>query len=344
MTSTNLTSGVSNVVFLGTPAFALPTLKALYAAEGFHIAAVVTQPDRPAGRGNKLTPPPVKVLTEELGDIPLFQTVSLKKDQVLLNHLKDLKADFWVTVAFGQILNQDILDIPVIATVNAHASLLPEFRGANPIQQAILQGKKETGISTMLTELGIDTGAVLSKVTVNIETQDTLGSLSDKLAEAAAPLMISTLRGMLGGTIVARPQNHEQATHAAKCQKEEALLQWENSAEVLQRQIRAFNPVPGATVFFQGNRIRLLSSRCLMTEELNQDIPTGILPGDIVSTSDSGLVVQTGQGLLEILLLQPAGKREMLATDWAKGNLKIQSDTTQNQFFPYRFESVIPVC
>lgn len=313
---------VSNIVFLGTPDFALPTLSALYEAEGFHISAVITQPDRPAGRGKKLTPPPVKVLAESLGDIDVFQTESLKKDTVLLAHLKGLSPDFFITVAFGQILNKEILAIPTFGTINAHASLLPEFRGANPIQQSILQGKTETGITTMLTERGVDTGPILKHTSLTIDNQDTLGTLSEKLSKAAAPLVIETLRGLLAKTVTPVAQNHDISTHAPKCSKEDAVIQWTEPAQTIQQKIRAFNPAPGATTFFKQDRIKLLSSQCVTTAENSRLENPAVSPGHIIGISESGIQVQTGAGMLEILTLQPAGKKEMPAKDWAKGNLQ----------------------
>jgi methionyl-tRNA formyltransferase len=309
------------IVFLGTPAFSLPALQTLADDDRFEVAAVVTQPDRPAGRGQKLTPPPVKTLGEKLG-IPTFQTPSIKKDEVLKAHLKSLAPDFLVTVAFGQILTQEVLDIPKLGTVNAHASLLPEFRGANPIQQAILQGKTETGITTMLTELGVDTGPMLLKHTVRIGENETLGELTQRLSEAAGPLLVDTLAGMKAGNVKPEAQPHEQATHAPKCAKEDAILNWHEPAEVLHRKIRGFNPAPGAATFLAGERIKIL--RSTRTNSKNS-IKTGV-PGQILAIIEVGIQVQTGEGVLEITSLQPAGKREMSARDWALGQFKADAN------------------
>lgn len=307
------------IVFLGTPAFSLPALQALADDARLEIAAVVTQPDRPAGRGQKLTPPPVKQLADQLG-LPCFQTASIKKDETLKQHLKSLEPDFLVTVAFGQILTQEVLDIPKIATVNAHASLLPEFRGANPIQQAILQGKTETGITTMLTELGVDTGPMLLKHTVAIGENETMGELTERLSQVCGPLLVETLTGMKDGRVQPETQPHEQATHAPKCVKEDALLDWEEPAAFIHRKIRAFNPAPGAATFLNGERIKILQARIPDSEEI---LKTG-RPGEISAIIESGILVQTGQGALEIRSLQPAGKRGMPARDWALGYFKGQ--------------------
>ncbi len=306
------------IVFMGTPAFSLSALQALADDVRIAIAAVVTQPDRPAGRGQKLTPPPIKTLGEQLG-LPVFQTPSIKKDDTLKAHLRGLAPDFLVTVAFGQILTQDVLDIPKVGTVNAHASLLPEFRGPNPIQQAILQGKPETGITTMLTELGVDTGPMLLKRTIAIEPNETMGELTGRLSQLAGPLLVETLTGMVAGSVQPEAQAHEQATHAPKCAKEEALLDWQEAADVLHRKIRAFNPAPGAATFLNGERFKILQAR--QTSDSKNFLKTG-QPGEILAIIESGILVQTGSEPLEIQTLQPAGKREMPARDWALGALQ----------------------
>lgn len=313
------------IVFLGTPAFSLPSLQTLANDERIEIVAVVTQPDRPAGRGQKLTPPPIKTLGEQLG-LPTFQTASIKKDETLKQHLRDLAPDFLVTVAFGQILTQEVLDIPKVATVNAHASLLPEFRGANPIQQAILQGKAETGITTMLTELGVDTGPMLLKHVLTIGTEETMGELTERLSQVGGPLLADTLVGMKNGTVQPEVQPHELATHAPKCQKEHALLDWNDSAKQLQLKIRAFNPAPGAASFINDERIKLLRARVYQAPahaHSEENLKSG-QPGQILAMMESGtgILVQTGNGILEITSLQPAGKREMSARDWAQGAFK----------------------
>lgn len=316
-------SGKIKIVFLGTPAFSIPALKALMADERIEIAAVVTQPDRPAGRGQKLTPPPIKTLADEMG-LPVFQTVSIKKDETLKAHLKALAPDFMVTVAFGQILTQEVLDIPKVATVNAHASLLPEFRGANPIQQAILQGKAETGITTMLTELGVDTGPMLLKHTLTIGDEETMGELTQRLSQSAGPLLVDTLVGMANGSVQAEVQPHELATHAPKCQKEDAILNWAESAYQLQLKVRGFNPAPGAATFLDGERVKLLKAveYRIPVATQSEEILKSDQPGQILAIIETGLLVRTGEGILEIRSLQPAGKKEMAARDWALGHFK----------------------
>jgi len=318
------------IIFLGTPAFSMPALQTLATDPRVEIAAVVTQPDRPAGRGQKLTPPPIKTLADQLG-LPVFQTPSIKKDEPLKQHLQELEPDFLVTIAFGQILTQEVLDIPKIATVNAHASLLPEFRGANPIQQAILQGKTETGITTMLTELGVDTGPMLLKHVLTIGEEETMGELTERLSQVGGPLLAQTLVGMASGTVQPEVQPHEQATHAPKCRKEDALLNWQESAPELQRKIRAYNPAPGAACFINNERVKILRARAYqapMPTNSEENLKSGPA-GQIMAMMESGLLVQTGEGILEIISLQPAGKREMSARDWAQGYFKPAVDGTR---------------
>jgi methionyl-tRNA formyltransferase len=317
-------SDTLKIVFLGTPAFSCPALQALAAHPRLSIAAVVTQPDRPSGRGQKLTPPPVRILAEQLG-LPVFQTPSIKKDEALKVHLRALAPDFLVTVAFGQILTREVLDIPKIATVNAHASLLPEFRGANPIQQAILQGKAETGITTMLTELGVDTGPMLLKSILPIGEEDTMGEVTERLSHLAGPLLVDTLTGMADRHVQPEVQQEALATHAPKSQKEDALLDWAAPAVLLQRKIRAFNPAPGAATFLHGERVKVL--RASMPDasalgEHSKDFLKSGQPGEILAIMEAGILVGTGDDPLLVRSLQPAGKREMPARDWALGAFK----------------------
>ena len=260
--------------------------------------------------------------------MPVFQTQSIKKDEELKAHLKSLAPDFMVTVAFGQILTREVLDIPATATVNAHASLLPEFRGANPIQQAILQGKPETGITTMLTELGVDTGPMLLKHVLTIGETETMGELTERLSLAAGPLLVDTLVGMKNGTVQPKTQPHELATHAPKCQKEDAILNWEESAHQLQLNIRGFNPAPGAVTFLNGERVKLLRAkeyRQPAAAHSEENLKNGA-PGQILAIIETGILIQTGEGILEVTSLQPAGKREMPARDWALGTFKTDAN------------------
>ncbi len=310
------------LVFLGTPDFSVPTLKALLSADDIELLGVITQPDRPSGRGQKLTLPPIKVLAEE-AKLPVWQPKSLRKDEVLLAWLKDVKPEFLVTIAFGQILSQEVLDIPSLGTINVHASLLPEYRGANPIQCAVVDGKSETGLTTMLTDIGVDTGDMLLKTVIPIGADDTALDLHERLSEAGGDLLLRSLRGLKDGSVKAEAQNHELSTHAPKAKKEDAVLDWTQSVQVLHNKIRGQQPWPGATAIFFGQTLKIIKSR--MSEDLENAENKKNPYGAILGVSDSGgLQVQTADGLIEILTLQPAGKKPMNAKDWfngAKGNL-----------------------
>jgi len=340
-----------SLIYFGTPAYACPALQVLAKDARFKVLAVVTQPDRPSGRGKKLTPPPVRVLADELS-ILCFQTVSIKKDAELQVELKALAPDFFVTVAFGQILTQAVLDIPQKGTVNAHASLLPLLRGANPIQHAILEGHKTTGVTTMITELGVDTGPMLKKEAIEIASSDSLGELADRLAEINGPLLVDTLLALHSGVLKPETQDDALATQAPKCPKELAILNWAESADILQRKIHAFNPAPGAVTFLGEERIKILRAEVLtandsskLTGPLNSppvepvtgltkansppgrggDEVDGVVsgsPGDILAITDNGLLVMCSDAPLLITSLQPAGKKEMAAKDWARGFFK----------------------
>lgn len=307
------------VVFMGTPAFSVPTLNALLADSAFEVVGVLTQPDKPAGRGQQLTPSAVKVRALEVG-LPVHQPKRLRKDEDVLAWLKAHNADYFVTVAFGQILSQDVLDMPKYGTVNVHASLLPAFRGPNPIQQAVLQGLSETGITTMLTDIGVDTGDMLLVEKVAIGENETMGELAIRMAATGGPLLTRTLKEHAAGTLKPTPQPHDEATHAPKCEKADAAIDWSLTAQEIHNRIRGFNPAPGAYAEFAGQRVKLLQSTLLKSEE---NLKTGA-PGEIVSIMKDRIIVNTGPGStswLSITEVQPAGKKPMNAADWAR-NLK----------------------
>ncbi len=304
------------LVFLGTPDFSVPTLKGLLGAEDVEVLGVITQPDRPSGRGQKLTSPPVKQVAEAAG-LKIFQPKSLRGDTVLLDWLIKIEPDFLVTIAFGQILSQKVLDIPRLGTVNVHASLLPEYRGANPIQNAIVDGRAETGLTTMLTDIGVDTGDMVLKITVPIKSLDTAVDLHDRLSEAGADLLLRSLRGLKDGTLKPEPQNHDKATHAPKARKEDAELDWRQSAIQLHNKIRGQQPWPGATGQFFGQTLKISQSQGPVSDfEPDENAK----PGEITGVSpQGGLKVQTGSGILEFHKIQAPGKKPMLAKDWFNG-------------------------
>ncbi|MEB3288177.1 MAG: methionyl-tRNA formyltransferase [Vampirovibrionales bacterium] len=310
------------VIFFGTPQFSVPTLQTLLNDSRFEVLGVVSQPDRPSGRGQKLLPTPIKQCGEAVG-LKVLQPTRLRKDQEVLTWLKEQAPDYFVTIAFGQILSQEVLDIPKKGTVNVHASLLPELRGANPIQQAILQGKRETGITTMLTDIGVDTGDMLLKTVLPIGENETTGQLMTRMAEAGGPLLVETLARHFAGELTPRPQAHEKATHAPKAEKTDAAINWESPADLIHRQIRSYNPAPGAYCSFEGQRIKLLEASAYHAPEHAKEILKNDRPGQICLMIKEGLVVAAGDGnYLLIQRLQPAGKKDMPSADWARNALK----------------------
>ena len=278
------------VVFMGTPDFAVQSLNALVDA-GHEVTAVITQPDRPKGRGNKMAFPEVKTRALELG-LPVHQPDSVK-DGAFLELLKSYDPEVIVVVAFGRILPQAVLDLPPYGCVNVHGSLLPEYRGAAPIQRAVLDGRKETGVTTMRMDIGMDTGDMLMQATLPITDEDTTGTMFDKLAELGGKVLIDTLAGLENGTVVPVKQDDSKATHAARILKEDEVIRWEDSAEKIFCQIRGLSPAPGAYTWWNGERLKLWKARI----------------------SDR----ETGKGCLEVLELQPAGKKAMPAQAFSNG-------------------------
>lgn len=297
------------VVFMGTPDFAVQSLNALVDA-GHEVKAVITQPDRPKGRGNKMAFPEVKTRALELG-LPVHQPDSVK-DEAFLELLKSYDPEVIVVVAFGRILPQAVLDLPPYGCVNVHGSLLPEYRGAAPIQRAVLDGRKETGVTTMRMDIGMDTGDMLMQATLPITDEDTTGTMFDKLAELGGKVLIDTLAGLENGTVVPVKQDDSKATHAARILKEDEVIRWEDSAEKIFCQIRGLSPAPGAYTWWNGERLKLWKARI-------SDRETGKAPGTVVAISKNALTVQTGKGCLEVLELQPAGKKAMPAQAFSNG-------------------------
>lgn len=297
------------IVFAGTPDFAVPALNALVEA-GHEIAAVYTQPDRPAGRGRKLAPSPVKQRALELG-FPVEQPESLKSPesrQKLASHVPDVM----VVVAYGLLLPQAVLDIPRLGCLNIHASLLPRWRGAAPIQRAIAAGDAESGVCIMQMERGLDTGPVLLERRIALRPDETGGSLHDRLAELGAAAVVEVLAGVEHGP-VPRQQDHVAASYAHKLSKEEARIDWRRSAVEIERLIRAFNPWPVAFISFRDSPLRIWQATVL----------PGVAeadPGTVLRASAEGIDVVTGDGLLRITRLQPAGKRAMDAAEFLNGH------------------------
>lgn len=299
-----------NVVFMGTPDFAVPALHALLQAPELAVTGVVTQPDRPAGRGHALKQSPVKGAALEAG-LPVFQPESLRQ-QGALDHLRGWQPDVLVVAAFGQILRRDALELAPWGSVNVHASILPRWRGAAPIQYAIRAGDKQTGITIMKMDEGLDTGPVLAMRYLPLRPDETGASLHDRLAELGGALLVPTLLGYLSGEITPHPQLEEGVTLAPSLRKEEGRIDWTQTAVEIDRLVRAFTPWPGTFTRFDGQNLKII------TGLPRPDQASDEAPGTLVSV-DGGLGAVTGEGLYQITTLQPSGKRRMSAEAFLAG-------------------------
>lgn len=296
------------IIFAGTPVFAATALDALVAA-GHEIALVLTQPDRPAGRGMKKAASAVKQLAEKY-QLPLLQPQSLK-DPAMHQQLRTVDADIMVVAAYGLILPEAVLKIPRHGCLNIHASLLPRWRGAAPIQRAILSGDKETGITIMQMDTGLDTGAMLFKKSIAISHDETTQTLHDKLCKLGADAIIKALRLLEHNKLIPAKQNESQACYAAKIKKIEAQIDWQRSAEEIERKIRAFNPSPGAYTCFQGIYIKIWQAKKVSGD-------TG-QPGEIMAIEHDGLTVACGQGQLQLGIVQRSGGKRLAANEFLTG-------------------------
>jgi methionyl-tRNA formyltransferase len=292
----------SKIVFMGSPDFALPTLQALH--ENYSVVGAVTQPDRAAGRGRELKSPPVKTLTLELG-VPVIQPEKLRQPEAM-EQLRAWSPDVIVVAAFGQILKQDVLDLPEFGCINVHASLLPRWRGAAPINAAILHGDEETGITIMKMDAGLDTGPILSQRSVRIQPDETAGSLFETLSQLGADLLLEALAGYLAGEIEPRPQPEEGVTYAPMLKKEDGALDFSRPAEELERKVRAFNPWPGTYFEWDGNLLKVHKARTTI-------VFTYMFQEPGTRTIYDGLPAIFGgdNTLLVLEEVQPAGKKPM---------------------------------
>ena len=293
------------VVFMGSPAFAVPALKAL--VERHEVALVVTQPDKPVGRGKRLAPPPVKEAAERLG-LPVMQPRATRKPP-FAERLREVKADVAVVVAYGRILPRPVLDAFPRGCLNIHASLLPRYRGAAPIQWAIIRGEDETGVAIMRLDEGMDTGPVLAERRLAIEPDDTVGSLAEKLAPLGAELLLDVLAQVEAGEEVEEPQDHEAATYAPMLSKSDGAVDWMQSARAVRDRIRGVDPWPGATTALAGETIKLFSPSLAEGEGE---------PGELLRL-DGGLVIACGSGAVRVAEVQAPGKRRMDAEAFARG-------------------------
>ena len=289
------------IVFMGTPDFAVGALEALVEA-GHKVVAVVTQPDKPKGRGKEMQQTPVKACALK-HNIEVFQPVKIKTPEAV-EVLKGYGADLFVVAAFGQILSKEILDMPKFGCVNIHASLLPKYRGAAPIQWAILDGEKETGVTIMQMNEGLDTGDMLTKVIVPIEDTDTGESLFDKLAEAGAKLLIETIPQIEAGILHPEAQDDSLSTYAKMIKKEMGLIDWKKEAVVLERLVRGMNSWPSAYTHFNGKTLKVWEAGVELKEAKAE-------PGTVVEVTKNSIKVQTGQDLLVLKQIQLEGKKRM---------------------------------
>ncbi|MBO1051712.1 MAG: methionyl-tRNA formyltransferase [Dolichospermum sp. BR01] len=319
------------IVFFGTPDFAVPTLEKLLENKDFQVMSVVTQPDKRRERGNKLTPSPVKAFATD-HHIPVWQPERVKKDVETLTQLKQIEADIFVVIAYGQILSKKILDMPKLGCINVHGSILPQYRGAAPIQWSIYNGEKETGITTMLMDRGMDTGDMLLKATIPIQLLDNAQVLAEKLAITGADLLIETLYKLERQEVTPIPQDHTAATYASLIQKPDYNLDWGQSAIQLHNQIRGF--YPNCTATFRNQALKITATVPLedaYIHELPEPLPEKIhkipnlstisgQPGEVVNiTKGLGAIVQTGVGLLLLREVQLTGKRPQSGWDFVNG-------------------------
>ena len=296
------------LAFFGSPAFAVPTLQALIDSP-WRPVVVVTQPDRPAGRSRKLRPPPAKVIAEAAG-IPVLQPARLR-DPEAVAALVAYRPALQVIAAYGQIIRRGVLELPRHGTLNVHASLLPRWRGASPIAAAIRAGDAETGVTIMLVDDGVDTGAMLSRRVEPIRDEDDAGSLSERLAATGAALLLETLPRWVAGGISPEPQDDSQATLAPRLKKEDGRIDWTRGAAEIARAVRAFTPWPGATTTLHGKSLRVLRGEALGVER-------GAEPGTVVE-AEGRIGVQTGEGVLVLQLVQREGKRPLPSGEFARG-------------------------
>lgn len=299
-----------NIVFMGTPEFAVPALKRLI--DEFNINAVFTQPDRPKGRGKKLAMSPVKEVALE-NNIKVYQPENLKKDEECIKALKELSPDFIIVVAYGQILSKEVLEIPKYGCINLHASLLPKYRGAAPINWAIVNGESESGNTTMFMDIGLDTGDMLLKSKVQITNNMTAGELHDLLMIDGSDLLVKTIMGIANGEISRVEQIEEDSCYAPMLNKELAEINWEKDSEEINNLIRGLNPWPIAYTYYKDERMKILEAE-LTNEDSNKEC------GTIIGVDKSGIKVSTGNKVLLIKKVQfPSGK-PLYVQEYIKGH------------------------
>lgn len=303
-----------NIVFMGTPDFAVESLKRIYES-GHNIKAVISQPDKKAGRGMNIMPTPVKEYAMSK-NLTVYQTEKIKKDKELIEKIKDLKPDVIIVVAFGQILSKEILDIPKYGSINVHGSLLPKYRGAAPIQWSIINGDDITGITTMYMDAGMDTGDMIQKFELNIEANDTYGTLYEKMKVLGGKAIIETLEKVADGT-AHREKQSDDFTIAPMIEKEMGEIDWSKSSKDIRNLIRGFNPMPGAyAVMKDGMKMKVWMAEYSDISNTNE-----VLPGTfVIADSKKGLFVKTGDGILELTEIQMPNLKRMSAKEYLRGH------------------------
>ena len=301
------------VVFMGTPDFAVGTLEALI-AEGYEIRAVVTQPDKPKGRGKTLMPTPVKEVALK-HEIPVLQPVKVREPE-FVEQLRTMEPDVIVVAAFGQIISRDLLELPKYGCINVHASLLPAYRGAAPIQWAVINGDRESGVTIMRMNEGLDTGDMIDKVVVPLAEDETGGSLFEKLSHAGARLCVKVLEDLESGRAVCTPQPEESTTaYAAMITKKMGEICWQRPAEEIEQLIRGLNPWPSAYTYLDNKSLKLWKATVEKAEEETENA----VPGQVIRADKNGLCICTGDGILNVLELQLEGKKRMETAAFLRG-------------------------
>lgn len=295
-----------NIVFMGTPDFAVPSLEALAKSESYNVKAVYTQPDKPVGRKRILTPPDVKVCAEKY-NIAVCQPTTFK-DEAVVEELKSFEPDVIVVIAYGKLLPKTVLDIPKYGCVNIHGSLLPRLRGAAPIQRAVIDGDEETGVTSMLMDVGLDTGDMLIKESVKILPDETAGELFERLSILGTKVLFETLEKMENGTITREKQDDSKSTYAAMLSKEECVIDWNFSANTVHNKVRGMNPWPVAVTRFRGKKLKIFKTKIIDKRST---------PGTVISVNPP--IVACGEGAVELLEVQLEGKNKMSAADFFRG-------------------------
>lgn len=299
-----------NILFMGTSVFAVPSLQHLVQA-GYNLVGVVSQPDRPRGRGKKLQAPPVKQEATRLG-LPVYQFNKIKDPQAI-ELVKSLQPDLIVVAAYGQIIPRDILEYPQWGCINVHASLLPHYRGAAPIQRALMAGESVVGVTTMFMDEGLDTGDIILQKSMEIGSNTTHGELEKVLAEEGASLLLATIAMFETGQVVRTKQDDSQSNYAPMIDRSDEVIDWSKSAWDIHNQIRALSPSPGTYTVLNGSKLKIYQSRLSSHQGKGES-------GQFIGPTDLGFLVQTGDGVLEVLEVQKAGKKRIPAREFLKGN------------------------